>query len=80
MTDTVQACPNEDCESADIHPRSGNINQDSAPATRWSCDECGNEFDQPIRREARNASTHPPTHSLAAKLAEMDADEVGGAP
>lgn len=78
MSETVQACPDEDCESSDVHPQAGNVNQDTAPDSRWRCSECGNEFDTPIRRPPRNGSTHPPTHSVASKLSAMDPDDLGG--
>jgi len=78
MSDTVQACPDEDCESSDVHPQAGNVNQDTAPDNRWRCSDCGNQFDEPDRREQRAGGTDPPGHSAAKTLLEMDPDDVGG--
>jgi len=78
----TSCCP--DCESAQIYTTSAHTMHDRVSEYNWKCRECGHKFDAPQSREAKNPlgqddPTAPPNGTVAAKLDEMDPDDLGGA-
>jgi ribosomal protein L37AE/L43A len=69
MTDEIAACP--DCDSADIHYRTGKHN--GRPG--WKCENCKAMVEKPIYRTPHRVAGID-TSSLAYKLQQMSADEV----
>jgi len=78
---TTTCCPA--CESANIYPTSAVTMHDRVAEHRFRCRACKTGFDEAGEREAKNPigqddPTAPPEGTLAAKLWEMDPDDIGG--
>ena len=68
MTD-IAACP--ECDSSRVYPR--NAKHGGTPG--WSCEHCGH-IGRPKYRPPHHHRS-PGSHTLAGRLLEMDASEVG---
>jgi transposase-like protein len=69
----VRACP--ECDQTQWRVNAGGARAPTPVATRYVCEACGHQFDDPVDRDAYHGSS---VCGLAKTLADMDADDVGG--
>lgn len=67
--DTVEACPR--CDSSDIRQRTS---WRYGAAERWHCNECGQSFTEPLRREAKQPGGNYSPEGQA--LLDADPDDL----
>lgn len=67
----VSVCPNSKCGSSQIRVYGSPSYNARRDGTTYTCQSCGERFDEPDRREAQTGTT--PKRGLAAQLARPDA-------